>query len=262
MSYYSDLGVIETSVNTAVTIKSAPASISPSDVGLNIQTLIRLIQTGDIDKILSLGNIVNDQELIFKNAGGANGIILNPDSVINFDNGTYTASVKGSTIFIADDATSANQVLIGIIGGKPTLLLRDPITGFDALFQANNLNADKLFTTPNRSGTFELAGDGINPTIAINANCGTGATAVFSPSSDDRSGTIALLTGTGTGTGLLLTVTFHQFYATNTRVIIQCKFGTTQIITISCGDEHTNLFTISGTLADSNNYVITYIVQD
>ena len=70
MSYLLDLEAVKTATHSDVTVKSAPSSISPSNVGGNIENLITTVQTGDIDKILSLGNTVSNRIIRVRDGSG------------------------------------------------------------------------------------------------------------------------------------------------------------------------------------------------
>lgn len=254
MSYTTDLTTVKTTINTDWTTQTAPSSISPADGGGNVEALIDTILTGGLPQILSLGNVAND---------------------------SVTGEVATMTLIDAANAyqvgLGAGDVMIKAVGGTIPLVqlshsagvgfvdIKDGASANTSRIQSGSLTADRTYTTPNRSGTLQLSGNGVNPTAVAGAAAGTGAVINISSISDDRKGTIEIVTGTGCSAGTLCTVTFSQAYPIAVIVFMQGR-GTPAV------QENTNVWASGSSpfflvicetaLADSTNYLFQYIVQN
>lgn len=197
--------------------------------------------------------------------GGSSLITIDPvaDKITLSDAAFLLTTVTPGTI-INTNAT-ITQWQLGLSLGYATLKLKDPASAFYSNSVSGALSANRTYADADRSGTRQLSGDGVNPTVSFSTGAGTGATATFSATSDDRSGTITLNSGTLPASGGdIITVTFTHPYSTPCRVIVQCTQPSTEIqfTNMICGTELNDKFTISGILTASTAYTITYIVAN
>lgn len=341
MSYPSDVAAVKSAIHTAVTIKTAPNSISPTDTGGNMEATCDLLTelygliggAVALQGTLNAGNTANNtggNVSSFTLSNSSNQNLIAPDSVTIEDSGSVIqAALKvetGAGKVVLKDPASANQgkilsgaltgarsvllpnegngvglastlvthttkdpitvssgsastlvlptdvlvnnsgvTVIGMVGSLPALFIKDAGSSYHSYIQAGSLTGSHQNYTPDRAGTLQLSGDGVNPAISLSPGAGTGATYSFSATSDDRSGTITLVTGTSpTATTHILTLNYTQAYPTATRVLIQCRQATitTIIPSIVAVSELPNQFTLDGTLSASTTYIITYIVAN
>ena len=145
MSYFSDLTTLDTAVNADVTTKATAASITPANVGGNIQALIALIQGAGIDAIVSLGNEVNDQPIIFNDGTGAlgariaanNAFVYSPDGLeaigIHAADGVGNTYIEvkrnGQNLLIDGSLITANQLqkFINATGSIPVVIAKNDL---------------------------------------------------------------------------------------------------------------------------------------
>lgn len=251
MSYSANLLANKAAVNTDVTTKTSPSSITPTDVGGDIEALIDTIITGDIDAVVSLGNTINNQSINIKNGLGATVIELNSTgNLVSKDGGSaaYTQLYCG-----------ASEPFRGLYwyDGTHTAILQQP-----------NLTSDRNYTPPNRTGLLQLSGDQLNPSYVLGAGAGTGATFSFSPQSDDRKGIMTIVTGTGcTSSDEIVKVIFYQPYSLKTTVCISAANPLTALDfnRFYVGPDAAGYFTIVAAgvaLTDSTTYVLKYIVAN
>ena len=224
-----------------------------------------------LQDVLNIGNSATQ-------GGGNTGIFTLTDTTsgivstflakaISIANSTYKSIFNVSNFSI----TTAANVLIAALntagGGGYIQLLDSSGSGFYSILLPSLLGATRNNYLPDRSGLLQLSGDQVNPAKALGPGAGTGATAVFSATSDDRSGTITLTPGsTPTAGTVVLQVTFSQPYATKTRVIAQIINGNPALSTdMFISSESTTGFSITanhGLSISAATYVITYIVQN
>ena len=96
------------------------------------------------------------------------------------------------------------------------------VNAVQSAFAAGNVPQVVLDDPTNGSVVVHLGGGGkTTPTIAVNTNAGTGATATLSTASDDLSGTITLTEGSGAWVvGTQCTVTFGAPHLLKTNVVL------------------------------------------
>jgi len=250
MSYSSNLLANKTAFNTDVTTKATPSSITPSNVGGNAEDLIDTIITGDIDAIVSLGRYVNNQTISFKDGSGVICTNVAPQIVKVF-------SPDGlESIKLAADNGSGNTYIE--ISRNSNLIAID----------ASLITANRLQKFPNRSGTYQLSGDLVNPTFTLGGGAGAGATASFSAQSDDRKGEITINTGVGcTSSDVIIRITYTQPYSFKTVACISAAnpISALHFNRFFIGIDASTSFLIeaAGTaLSDSTTYILKYIVAN
>jgi hypothetical protein len=196
----------------------------------------------------------------------------------NYNNNGITSG-DGTTQIVTDVLSKVISLTLNtgayiqmvINAGVPTLEIRDSASSFYSQIFANSLSANRTNKTPDRSGTFQLAGDQIPPTVTVGVHAGVGATCTITDG-DDRSGVIILTTGSSGVTGAVMaTIAFHQAYPNKTRVLIGAADDATAAIMTSsqiyAQSNSTSQFLLyipptGTTFGTGLTFKFTYIVQD
>ncbi len=129
----------KTAINSAVTTKIAPSSISPIDVGNNMEALCTLLKTLGWD-----GDTTTFIETIFK--------------IITSD-GTNKLTLDGSEVKIIDLAGSFDQIGLNFQGANPYFFIKSTSNPNIGKIVASAFSAPHTWTLPDKDGIFAMLSD-------------------------------------------------------------------------------------------------------
>lgn len=264
-----------TAIDSIISIGPVTATrniITPDEGnGVGLASTIVLHTTKDNISVINGATnsaILDNAGRLFLINGGGNSATVNGNGQIDLVSGNVQIqmnsggiSIQNVTAGVAQTiALSDNNIQFDYVNGSTIMACNDNFPTAPA-----SVTTLLTWVRPLRSGTYQLSGDGINPTIAIQTGAGIGATATFSTTSDDRSGTITFVVGTSAGTGSLLVINFSQAYLVKTRVLIQSVDtaipNVTSNLLLTTSESDVN-FKINGSPVSGHTYIITYSVAD
>ena len=156
MSYSSDLTAVQTNTHTDVTVKTAPASITPANVGTNLEQLVTVLLTGDLNKIISLGGDVQNQLVTFRDPISTLFCSIDPaTSSIIIEDVTYKYTIDPVNGFsVINAGTGMVLARLGFVPSSftPCIELKDSSAGKVVRLTSGTLTADQTQKTIDATG--------------------------------------------------------------------------------------------------------------
>lgn len=156
MSYSSDLTAVQTNTHTDVTVKTAPASITPANVGTNLEQLVTVLLSGDLNKIISLGGDVQNQLVTFRDPISTLFCSIDPaTSSIIIEDVTYKYTIDPVNGFsVINAGTGMVLARLGFVPSSftPCIELKDSSAGKVVRLTSGTLTADQTQKTIDASG--------------------------------------------------------------------------------------------------------------
>ena len=155
-TFLGNVSAEKTAIHTAVTTKTAAASISPNDTGGNMELICDLLTALNINNNLS-NTLYSTYDLeLGATLGSGNRVRVNQSTPnVNALGGTYNTYLSDSLIACILNAGSVVQLTLGMTSSKATLKLLDSSgSGKFGFLQSGTLTADRKVLFPDE-------GDGV-----------------------------------------------------------------------------------------------------